>query len=76
MELQLLRGARHLLAAQKKLKIAVCTYHRPGDAEQFKRILDAYSFQTVFSRGYLLLLFAKQEPLVRRGLIRGEKFQR
>jgi hypothetical protein len=72
-ELQLLHGARNLLAEQKKLRIAVCTYHRPDDAEQLKRILEAYSFQTVFSQGYLLLFFDKQEPLVRRGLIRAEK---
>jgi hypothetical protein len=71
-EAQLLSGAANLLAGQPDLKVAICTYHNPDDAEKLSRSLSGYSFQITFSRGYMLF-FDGRKPFVRRGLIRAVK---
>jgi hypothetical protein len=74
-ESRLLEGSKRLLAANTKLKVAVCTYHKQNDEREFKALLENYGFKTSHSEGYMLFYFDKKmkAPFFRRGLIRAEK---
>jgi hypothetical protein len=74
-ESRLLEGSKRLLAANTKLKVAVCTYHKQDDEKEIKALLENYGFKTSHSEGYMLFYFDKKmkDPYFRRGLIRAEK---
>jgi len=77
-ELRVLLGAEGLLAANKKIKLCVCTYHKGEDVNEIKSFLEARGFTCEFSEGFMV--FADDEmfhegsdpayPYFRRGLIR------
>jgi hypothetical protein len=72
----MLLGASKILAAQKDLRLSLCTYHNLNDGRGLKEILDNAGFSTKFSDGYMILLFGfdyADPPYLRRGLIRAEK---
>jgi len=80
MEAQFLEGAQHTLATPPPrndndvpLRIAICTYHKSGDAEKFNEVLSRYGFRTEFSRGYYINFQDDNLPYLRRGLLRGTK---
>ncbi|GBR74074.1 methyltransferase FkbM family protein [Candidatus Termititenax aidoneus] len=74
-ELQMLNGAKNLLAKSTKLRLVLCTYHKQDDAELFNSILTAQNFKTEFSSGYMLIpgLPNFKPPYLRRGVIRATK---
>ncbi len=76
-EAQVLQGARNLIARQKKIRIAVCTYHRQEDAAVLEDILEKYGFKSSFSNGYMLYYYGKtnvvREPFLRRAVLRAVK---
>lgn len=76
-EAQVLQGARNLIARQKKIRIAVCTYHRQEDAAVLEDILEKYGFKNSFSDGYMLYYYGKtnvvREPFLRRAVLRAVK---
>jgi hypothetical protein len=74
-EKDLLDGADNLLKNRKNLKIALCTYHKQNDAEEFEKLLQEKGFQTEFSKGFMLFYKDKNiaPPYFRRGLIRATK---
>lgn len=53
-ELDLLRGAKNILATKNNLRVAICTYHQDDHAESSKAILEADGFFTEFSKGYIV----------------------
>ncbi|MDR2145852.1 MAG: FkbM family methyltransferase [Tannerella sp.] len=71
-EMEVLQGARELLSNQKKLKIAICTYHKQNDAEIINSYLETNRFQTTFSKGYVICFWDRKlsAPWLRKGLIR------
>lgn len=52
-ELEALQGASATMKKTPEMRLAVCTYHRPGDPERFEGLLKESGFQTSFSDGYL-----------------------
>lgn len=52
-ELSALQGAQKILKNTREMRIAVCTYHKPGDPDRFETILKENGFETSFSEGYL-----------------------
>ncbi|MFN4914037.1 MAG: FkbM family methyltransferase [Sphingomonadales bacterium] len=52
-ELEALQGAGSTMKNSPEMRVAVCTYHRPGDPERFEGLLKENGFQTSFSEGYL-----------------------
>lgn len=74
-ESRLLKGSKRILTEQKKLKVAVCTYHKHDDEKEFESLLIQYGFKTTFSEGFMLFFYDKKikAPYFRRGLIRAEK---
>jgi hypothetical protein len=71
----LLSGCKRILADQKPLKIALCTYHKNDDEKEFKALLSQNGFETSHSNGFMLFYYDKKmkAPYLRRGLIRGVK---
>jgi hypothetical protein len=71
-EMQVLRGAQNILSKQKKLQIAICTYHKQHDADEINNFLKANRFLTTLSKRYMICWWDRKltAPWFRRGLIR------
>lgn len=52
------------------LCFAVCTYHKPGDAEEFEHLFKSYGYKTEFSKGYMVFGHPRE---FRKGIIRAWK---
>ena len=74
-ESRLMKGCKRILAEQKPLKLAICTYHKHQDEEEFNSLLIRNGFETTHSDGFILFYYDKKmkAPYLRRGLIRATK---
>jgi len=74
-ESRLLDGCKRVLAEQRPLKLAVCTYHRQNDEQEFEALLSRNGFEISHSDGFMLFYHDKKidAPYFRRGLIRAVK---
>jgi hypothetical protein len=70
-----LMGMNNLLKENSKIKIAICTYHRQNDSEEFKAFFRKLGFETEFSPGYMLFYHEKKlkAPYFRKGVLRAWK---
>jgi hypothetical protein len=71
-EQKVLAGASQLLIGKRKLKIALCTYHKANDERDFTLLLENKGFLVTPSAGYMIHYYDKKlvKPWLRRGLIR------
>ncbi len=67
-----LNGCNRILNSDLPLRIALCTYHRQNDEDEFTVLLNKYGFTITPSRGYMINYYDKElkSPWLRRGLIR------
>ena len=74
-ESRLMKGCKRILSEQKPLKVAICTYHKHQDEEEFNSLLIRNGFETTHSDGFILFYYDKKikAPYLRRGLIRAVK---
>lgn len=74
-ESRVLNGCSRILQEQHPLKVAICTYHKPEDEQEFKDRLTQNGFETSYSDGFVLLFTDRKikAPFLRRGLVRGIK---
>lgn len=75
-EVNALKGSDKIFASSDHIKCAICSYHRHGDEEKIKAILQEYGLKTVTSKGYMLFLYDDEiwrNPELRRGIVRGKK---
>lgn len=75
-ETRALEGGRRLLSESEGLKCAICSYHRHGDEEKIRELLNNMGFETTASNGYMLFLGDNaviKNPELRRGVVRGRK---
>ncbi len=76
-EADVLNGARKLINTQKKLKVAICTYHRQEDAETLNAMLAELGFKNSFSDGYMIYYYGRsnevKEPYLRKAVLRAVK---
>lgn len=74
-ERQVLKGCKALFSGNKPLKVALCTYHKEEDENQFAELLKGYGFNVSFTKGYMIPYYDKKlkAPWLRRGLIRAER---
>lgn len=74
-ESRLMNGCKRILAEQKPLKLAICTYHKHQDEKEFNSLLIQNGFETSHSDGFILFYYDKKisKPYLRRGLIRATK---
>ncbi len=76
-EINALKGANRVLEENKSLKCAICSYHRHGDEQAIRSILQKYGFETETSKGYMLFLgdnYVLNNPELRKGVVRGIKY--
>ena len=71
-----LNSCNKVLSAQKSFKIALCTYHKNNDENDFTMLLKDYGFRITPSKGYMIHYYDKKmkAPYLRRGLIRAVRF--
>lgn len=74
-EADILKGAKNLLESSDHLKVAICCYHKPNDAEEFEHFFNEREFETEFADGYMLFPEPKtyEPPYLRRGILRAIK---
>lgn len=74
-EISALKGAEKTLK-NKKVKWAVCTYHRKNDANDIENIMKENDIEYEYSSGYLILPYDLQHeyPYFRKGVIRGRNW--
>ena len=70
-----LTGAKETIYSANELCLAVCTYHKHNDSDDFSLFFNKLNYQTNFTKGVLLILnkdFSRdlQPPYFRKGLIR------
>lgn len=73
-EADLILGADYVISNNSD-KVAICTYHKTNDNDDFIKFLDSKKFNLENSEGYMLFYFDQNfiEPFFRRGLIRAYK---
>ena len=73
-EEELIRGAEFVISNKVK-KLAICTYHKNHDYDDFSKYLTQKNYSIHHSDGYMLFYFDEhfQPPYFRRGLIRAVK---
>lgn len=71
-EMEVLKGMRELLSINKRIKIAICTYHRQDDFDDFSIFLRSYGFKLSASSGYMLYFLdrSQKSPYFRKGVLR------
>lgn len=72
-----LEGGRNMLM-NNDVKCAICSYHKSGDEEKIKEILQSCGYDTSVSEGYMLFyhdveVFSKLD--LRRGIVYGRKIK-
>jgi hypothetical protein len=70
-----LSGCDRIFKSEAPLKIALCTYHKSNDEEDFTMLLKKHRFNVTPSKGYMINYYDKKikSPWLRRGLIRAIK---
>lgn len=75
-EINALKGADRVFAGSANIKCSICSYHRHGDEEKIKNILQGYGLKTSTSKGYMLYLCDDdiwKNPELRHGIVRGKR---
>lgn len=74
-ELEVLRSSEEFLKVQDNIKVACCTYHKSGDAEEIKRFFEKIGYHTEFSEGVMWFIYYDYPtpPYFRHGVIRAKK---
>lgn len=67
-------GAERLLQSNE-VKMSICTYHTPNDAETIKRRLDDLNFKGDYSDGYMFFYHDRTFPYFRKGLYRAANYE-
>lgn len=69
-----INASRDLLAEERNIKIACCTYHCHNDADEIKTFLGSLGYKTDFSDGYILFTLDNlQYPFFRKGVLHAIK---
>ncbi|MBA4411342.1 MAG: methyltransferase [Bacteroidota bacterium] len=76
-ESRLLNGCKRILSEQKLLKVAICTYHKQNDENEFSAVLARNGLESSHSDGFMLFFYDKKmkAPYFRRGLLRTSKLK-
>lgn len=75
-EQKVMEGCRSMLESKIPLKIAICTYHKSGDENEFTGLLQNHGFRVSASSGYMINYYDRKlkAPWLRRGLLRAVRY--
>jgi len=67
-----LDSCNNVFKSERSFKVALCTYHKNNDENEFTKLLKDHGFTVTPSKGYMIHYYDKQmkAPYLRRGLIR------
>jgi hypothetical protein len=67
-----LKSCHNIFMSGAPFKVALCTYHKKNDEEDFTALLNSHGFSVTPSKGYMINYYDKKikSPWLRRGLIR------
>ncbi len=74
MEEKVLAGAKEVLG-RKGTKVAICTYHKPGDDTHFLDYFHELGYWTEVSDGYMAMLNGEEPPYFRKVMLRAKKVE-
>ena len=74
-EEKLLLGIEETLNKYSDLKVAICTYHKKNDGDDFFKYFKGKGFNVSFSNGYMIFFYDNEiaPPYLRRGVLRAVK---
>lgn len=72
MEDQVLAGAQEVLR-RNNTKVAICTYHKPGDDVRFTEYFERLGYSLERSEGYMTMLNGEEPPYFRKVMLRAKK---
>ncbi|MGD9157057.1 MAG: FkbM family methyltransferase [Desulfobacteraceae bacterium] len=74
-ESNVLESCDSVFRTDNSFKIALCTYHKNNDEDEFTRFLKSHGFNVNPSQGYMIHYYDKKmkAPYLRRGLIRATR---
>ena len=72
MEELILSGAGKILE-RPDTRVAICTYHKPGDPEKFKNYFEKLGYNIEFSEGYMAMVNSDEGPRFRKAMMRAWK---
>lgn len=74
-EASVLEGAKKAISSSQKLKIAICCYHKPKDAEEFEKYFKTNNFSVAFAKGLMIFEEPKNffPPYLRKGVLRASR---
>ena len=72
MEELILSGADKILE-RPDTRVAICTYHKPGDPEKFKNYFEKLGYSIEFSEGYMAMVNSDESPRFRKAMMRAWK---
>ena len=73
MEMQVLQSMVEVFKSRRNIKMSICAYHCPNDAEEITNLLKNFGFSTRFSKRYMYIGFNADYPTFRKGVIYAEK---
>ena len=68
-----LKGMKHLIESKNRVKMDICTYHKPNDFEEIKSFLNENGFNFQVSDSFMLFYTSNDLPEFRKVLIRAWK---
>lgn len=74
-EVEAISGAKRVFCSNN-IKSSICSYHRNGDEEKIRKLLEQYGYYTTVSAGYMLFLPGEDTWKIgdlRRGIVYGDK---
>ena len=74
-EVGVISGNKDYIRSRHQIKLAVCTYHKPKDAERIRDLFKEMDLEQEYSDGYMYIYNGLEPvfPYFRHGLIRGWK---
>lgn len=75
-ESTVLKSCERIFGSSASFKVALCTYHKQNDEEEFTALLKNHGFSVTPSKGYMINYYDKKikSPWLRRGLIRAFRY--
>ncbi len=61
-ELSILNSSAELLRRKQIRKLAVCTYHKKNDEQQFNQLLEGYGYDISQTPGFMLFVYGQLAP--------------
>ncbi len=69
-EKKVIMGSRKIFEDKRKIKLAICTYHKQDDFDNLSLFFKNEGFSTSSSRGFMIFRKAIKKPYLRRGILR------